>query len=191
MDRIIGDFLEINAEILSMQTMSKGLPFISKIRASILRSKLLKRVEKLRNSGLVLNADNLIEYFAYINNRFYPETHFGSVTKCVIDNNIYEALLEFKNQNAIITIDTHELPKFNVKARIILSDYVTRGIDIQTDRLSSDNLNRNTTLISINEVLLNDICDFIVMSIKPYTNNAKLKEINNEVSTKNIQVVIE
>ena len=129
---------------------------------------------------MILEADNLIEFFSYIYNNFYPETSYKSIEKCKVNTSTenYEAIVKFDNQISIITIEKDQYPEFIVASKIILSDGISHGINIQTDKLYSDNSKKNAILEEINKHLLNDICDYIEEIIKPYYTN---KENKNEI----------
>lgn len=191
-ERLIGDFLEINANIVQDEFESKIPKFIKKFKYKKLRQRLLDNVDKLRQSEIILNTDNLIEYFSYIVSNFYPETKYGVITKCRVDeaSGLYEAVLSFENQSAIISIDKSRYPKFNVSSRIILEDETASGINIETEQLQSDTYKKDKILGRINNMLLNDICNFITDRIKPYQEDIKEND-NNGDSEKFIQIRID
>lgn len=178
--RIIGDFLEINSDIVQAEFESKLPKFLRKLKFRKQRKRLLENVNKLRNSNMILEVDNIIEFFSYIYNNFYPETSYKSVFKCKVDieKEIYEGVIKFDNQITIITIEKEFYPKFNVNSKIMITDSVSNGIDIQTDKLFSDNDRKNDILSKVNKILLDDICSYIEDIIKPYYDN---KESNYEL----------
>jgi len=181
-ERLIGDFLELNAYIVQEEFNSKFPKFIAKIKSKKQRKRLLNNVEKIRNSGVVLNVDNLMEYFSYLVSNYYPETEFGAIIRCRVDeySGLYEAVLSVEKQTAIITIDKAAYPKFNVSSRIITDNNTSEGINVQTEELQSDKYKKNKILSRINEILLNDICDFILEKIKPYQEDIKENEDGDE-----------
>lgn len=168
--RIIGDFLEINSDIIQAEFESKLPKFLKKFKFRKQRKRLLSNVSKLRESNMTLEVDNLIELFSYVYNNFYPETSYKCIKKCKInvDKGIYEAMINFDNQVSVIVIEEETYPKFNISSKIIVRDGVSEGIDIQTDKLFSDNNAKNEILSRINKELLNTICDYIEDIIKPY-----------------------
>ena len=178
--RIIGDFLEINSDIVQAEFNSKLPKFIKKYKFRKQRKRLLDNVSKLRDSGIVLETDNIVELFSYIYNNFYPETSYKSIEKCKINTDIeaYEGIIKFDNIVSIITIEKDIYPKFNINTKINVSNGISQGINIEIDRLYSDNTKKNDILSRVNSELVNVICDYIEDIIKPYYNN---KEDNNEV----------
>lgn len=189
--RIIGDFLEINSYIVQDELSPSKLPkFIKKIRAHKQRKRLIALLDKFRDTGIVLEADNLIEFFSYIYNNFYPETKFGSIDKCRVDPEVgyYEAIVKFNNSIAIISIYNENYPKFNVCTK---STITSTGIDIETTKLRSDIKKKDDILKVINAVLVNDICDYIMSVIKPYYEDDKNgeEELVSEIGRKQIEVI--
>lgn len=98
-ERIIGDFLEINSDMIYQRDKSKLPKFLSKLRYKININKLLKRVEIFRNSNIYLSKENVLELFNYLYNTF--------------DNNIFK----FSSSNTIITI--YSFNKFIIDGSII------------------------------------------------------------------------
>ena len=178
-NRIIGDFLEINSDIVQQEFESKLPKFLKKLKFKKQRKRLLDNVDKLRNSNVILEADNLIEFFSYVYNN-YPETSYKSIFKCKIDteSELYEAIVQFDNQTSIITIEKDNYPKFNINSKVNVKDGISQGINIQVSKLFSDIETRNNILSAVNRVLLNDICDYIEEVIKPYYDN---KETNDGI----------
>jgi len=169
--RIIGDFLEINSDITQAEFESKLPKFLKKFKFRKQRKRLLNNVSKLRESNMILEVDNLIELFSYVYNNFYPEASYKCIKKCKLDKDTYEAMVNFDNQVSVIVIDEEIYPKFNISSKIIVRDGVSEGIDIQTDKLFSDNIVKNEILYRINRELLSVICDYIEDIIKLYYDN--------------------
>lgn len=190
--RLIGDFIEINANIVQEEFQSKYPEFIKKFKSRRMRKRLLKNVERIRKSGIILDADNLIEYFSYIVSNYYPETKFGVISKCFIDESIgiYQAVITLEKQTAIILIDKSRYPKFSVSTKLLLKDETSTGINIEVDKLESSNYKKNKMLSLINTSLVNDICDFIVEKIKPYQEELKENEEDGD-SEKVVQLRID
>jgi hypothetical protein len=178
-NRIIGDFLEINSDIVQQEFESKLPKFMKKMKSKKLRKRLLDNIDKLRNSNMILGTDNLIELFSYVYNNFYPEASYKSIIKCKVDldKEEYEAVIQFDNQTSIITIEKDTYPKFNINSKIMISKGASKGINIQVHELFSDNPTKNEILSNVNRELLNIICDYIEEIVEPYLNN---KENSNE-----------
>ena len=105
MDRIIGDYMEINSDIVVREFNSKLPKFISKWISRNQRKKLLSSIEKFRNSNYILTWFNLVELFTYIFNNFEPDHSYGIITKVEIINNKMEALVEYDDYHALVFFD--------------------------------------------------------------------------------------
>ena len=159
MDRIIGSFLEINGDIILQENESKLPKFIKKIRSRYYRNKVIKSIKKLRNSNHILSKDNIEEFFSYTFNSFPPYGKYKSVVTSKIDNNTTEGILEFDNYKVIITIEKDE-ENFEIHINEINEDrYDTYNLYL--DKLYSESKSSREILYTINNRLLNDICDFI------------------------------
>lgn len=169
-DRIIGDFLGINAEMINQRETSKLPKFVSNIRYKIYQRKLLKNVDKLRKSNYILNMHNLAEFFSYTFNNFPPYGDFKSVQNSKINNEEgteLEAILKTESYSAVITInkklDVFEISIYNKK-----SDTDSERISISLNKLHTDNENIYEIINRINVNLLNDICDYLYETISYY-----------------------
>ena len=120
--RIIGDFLEINGNILYQKQSSKLPNFIKNIRYNYYHSKLIKLVDKFVNSNYILTKNNLVEFFAYVFNNYLPNGSYDIVkfTKYNYTGDIIESCLEFEDEEdkyvCVITINTND-QLFELKAK--------------------------------------------------------------------------
>lgn len=168
-DRIIGDFLEVNADIVSFEHISKLPKIIKKIISKFQRRKLKKYVNKMRR-GIILSTDNIAEFFVYIYNNYPPYGSFQSVKTCKINDEEVreiEGVLAFDNHQVVITIDK-SMPGFDIVVKTKKEDGSVDGISIHIDRLYTDKRQCRDIILKINEVLLNDICDYILSVLNNY-----------------------
>ena len=87
-NRLIGSFIEINADILADQINSKHSKFIAKIIADRNRKKLLRLANKLSRTKIILDRENLLEFFTYIHSNY--EGKYGIIKNIIISGNEYD-----------------------------------------------------------------------------------------------------
>lgn len=173
-DRIIGDFIEVNAAIVNDQYYSKYPKFIAKIIAKQQRKKLLKAVKKLRNSNLILNSNNLYEFFIILYNNFPPEGKFGDIVRVLYnqEQNSIEGALIFDNYTVLISMVHSDTGLFDIKAKKTMNgDSI--GIDLTTKELTSKNKDYEDIYKTINHQILYNICDYIEYTINLYMEDKK------------------
>ena len=159
MDRIIGSFLEINGDIILQENESKLPGFIKRIRSKHYRKKLIKSINKLRNSKYILTKENIEEFFSYTYNGFPPYGKFKSVIMSKVDNDITEGVLKFDKYKIVISIYKNEE---NFEIHIVESnEYGNDSYNLYMDKLYSEAKANRELLYMINDKILNDICDFI------------------------------
>lgn len=168
-NRIIGDFLEVNADIVSFEHTSKLPKIIKKIISISQRSKLKKSVNKMRK-GFILTTDNISELFVYIYNNYPPHGSFKSIKTCKIndeDAKEIEGVLAFDNHQVVITIDKN-IPGFDIVVKTRKEDGGIDGISIHIDKMYSDKKHCHDIILKVNEILLNDLCDYILSVLNNY-----------------------
>lgn len=165
--RIIGDFFEINADILQEELSSKYPKFISKWIANKKRNKLITIANKFRDSNHKLDSYNLIEYISYIQNNFSDTKSYKSVflAKVSEDLRIAEAIVKFDNYKVLISIS------LDFRMFDLTIDHDVEGshrkYDIHCDKLERDG-EIGLILHEVNKILLKDISDFIIENISAY-----------------------
>lgn len=176
-NRIIGDFFEINADIVQREVTSK-LPKFIKHRISYRdRKKLLKAAIKIKNSDHVLNSDNLSEFFIYLYNNFPPNGKYKSVyaSKYDEDLNIIEAIILFDSCKAVITIDRSSTG-FDIRITDKKTNIFTESSAIHCDELSH-NGSRSEVMKKINKRLKSDIADYIIEILQKYNHTGKRRSV--------------
>lgn len=175
MSRIIGDFLEINADIIQQRESSKLPKFIANIRASYHHKKLIKAVNKFKKSKYILTKDNLAEFFAYTYNNFPPYGSYKSVLASKINDknaNEIEGIIKFDSYKAVITIDKR-YKKFDISIYNKVSQISSQSCSINVEKLYSEKEVSSELLSKINEKILEDMCDYILSIIMIYYDKEK------------------
>ena len=172
MDRIIGDYLEINSDIVAREFNSKLPEFISKWISKKQRKKLLSSLYKFRDSDYVLDWINLIELFTYVYNNFEPDHSYGVINNTVLSSEgRLEAFILFDNYQCLIYFDqlpinySEEDIKFNLKMRNINAN---NGIDIYLTKLKGTSKQVQDMVSELNYVLKNTITEYIESTLKKY-----------------------
>lgn len=169
-NRLIGDFLEINADIISKKFKSKLPKFISNIYYNRYKKRLIKSLNKLKKSNLILNKENLYEFFIYCYNNFPPKGSYRSVNKIIYndnnnDNLKIEGIIKIDNLEAIIDLED-DYDGFNISVKnkdLATGNY--NNFSIHCIRLESNNIIAKEVLKIINKQLLEDIIIFITDNI--------------------------
>ena len=172
--RIIGDFLEINADISRDQFYSKWPNCIARFVATRQRKRLLGSINKLRKSNIVLDYNNLYEFFILLYSNYPPEGSFGDVVKVLYseEKGILEGILKFDNYNVLISLDDHSNGFFDIKAKKT-ENGLTNGIDLSARQLMSKKKEYESIYRDINKQILENICDYIEIIVKNFIKENK------------------
>jgi hypothetical protein len=168
MNRIIGDFLEVNASMIEKREKSKLPKFISNYIWKRDRNKLLKNIDTLKNSNYVLSLENISELSLYIFNNF-DDKKYKSIIKVKIDKLItyenMEMLLKFDNITAIFEFSANETT-FDVKIMELSENDTRNNFNFTLHKLSS---NKSFSILDrINTELKNVLCDYVYEIISSY-----------------------
>ena len=172
MDRIIGDFLEINADIVKQQVDSTLPAFISKLRAKYFRKKLLRSLHKLKKKHYVLTCKNIAELFTYTFNNFSPKGNYNSIkySKVKVDSESYfgiEGIVEFDNLTSIISMKSNDL-YFEINTSITKDDGSKDQFNLTLQKMYTDNNKYHDTIYKINEKLLDELISYIDSILNHY-----------------------
>lgn len=174
MDRIIGDFFEINASILVKREKSKLPKFISKYIWKKNKNDILKNIEMLRNSDYILTYTNLTELFLYVFNNFddkrYKSIQLVKMNK-LINQSIIEVVVEFDNIKALLEFP-QDSTSFELKiiekdkvGQIKSFNHTLNKLNVVAKGITSD---KDTPVSRLNKELKNILCDYIYDSISLY-----------------------
>lgn len=164
--RIIGDFLEINADIIEHGAKSKLPKFIINLRKKKYKNRLKKSIQKLAESNMILDRDNLAEYFVFLYNNFPPNGNFKSTYQVKTMGEEFErmeAVLKFEDIMCLIKINQDDPEGFDINARTNgLGDESAHGFDIRALKLDSIKPDVKPLISMINKQLLKDMSDFLM-----------------------------
>jgi hypothetical protein len=167
MNRIIGDFLEVNASMLEKREKSKFPKFIANIIWNNDRKKLLKNINTLRNSNYSLTMENISELSLYVFNNFddkkYKSIFLVKVNKLLTYDNM-EMVLKFDNITSIFDFNSND-NTFDVKIMEILDNDNRNNYNFTLHRLNNSTV---PVIGKINEELKNILCDYIYDIISLY-----------------------
>lgn len=171
-NRIIGDFLEVNAAMIEKREKSKFPKPIAKFIWRQDQKKLLKNIKTLRDSGYILSMENLSELALYVYNNF-DNKNYKSIFKVKIDKmityNAMEMVVKYENITAIFDFDNNS-NTFDIKILELEKDSVgeigKNTYNFTLHRLKSDK--NNPVLYNINEELRGVLCDYITDIISLY-----------------------
>lgn len=168
-NRIIGDFLEINSNILEYQMSGKNFldKFYKKIKSKRYRKKLLNAAKKLKSSNYYLNIHNVAELFYTTFNNYPPKGNFGHVfySKINDESNLINGIIQYesdnniKNLQAIFVINLEEN-----KMEITIKEYSfneEHNYYIELVEMKTDNKQTKYIIEIINALMLETISDYI------------------------------
>lgn len=169
-ERIIGDFIEINADIYREKNESKYPKFIRVIIAKRRKRRLYKLNNKIRNSNMILNKSNITELFYYIFNNFPPKGQYKDISQVtIVDNNIIATVL-------LSVSDKWYKYIFNINTEDDFFDLTITKYDrekedtfyIQLKKLSNDTKETKEIIYNLNNCLINIICDYLNDVLEKY-----------------------
>lgn len=168
MDRIIGEFFELNASFLVKRETSKLPKFISRYIWNKNKKDLLKNIEILRDSDYVLSYTNISELALYVFNNFddkkYKSIKLVRINK-LINQSIMEVVIKFDNIKALL-----EFPQTSTSfdLKIVLTDENEQNNSFNYTLNRLDSHRNNKVLSRLNKELKNVLCDYIKDSISLY-----------------------
>ena len=170
--RLIGDFLEINADIVERRFKSKLPKILANIEEKHSRNKLIKTAKKIQESNMILSIYNLSELFIYTFNNFPPNGKYKSImiSKVVNDSNNIEAVIKFEDIVSIINIDKKE-NTIDVNITQDNNTFFTRCNGLLKHSKKGSKV--DIILMRINKELLNTITDYIIETLESYNRKDK------------------
>lgn len=181
-NRIIGDFFEINSDIVYNEHTSKFPKFIARLISKYYRNKLIKKVDELSGDNIILETENVSEIFAYIFSSFPPKGKFGCIQLVSFNsiNQTYTSSISFNVDNdsqissisGIITIDPLE-PGMAIQLISYNNKNESKGINIQTNTLSSNNPMLSKAFEYLNYNLIETMKEYIKLNLLKFNNKEK------------------
>lgn len=167
MDRIIGDFLEVNASMVEKRQKSKFPKFIANIIWKNDKKKLLKNIDILRNSNYSLTMQNISELSLYVYNNFedkqYKSIFLVKINELITYDNM-EMVLKFENITAIFDFNSND-NTFDIKIMELNENEERNNYNFTLHRLNVSNI---PIIKKINDELKNVLCDYIYDIISLY-----------------------
>ena len=167
MDRIIGDFLEVNASMIEKREKSKFPKFIANIIWKNDKKKLLKNIDTLRNSNYYLTMQNISELSLYVYNNFdekqYKSIFLVKINELITYDNM-EMVLKFENITAIFDFNSND-NTFDIKIMELNENEERNNYNFTLHRLNVSNI---PIIKRINDELKNVLCDYIYDIISLY-----------------------
>lgn len=178
--RLIGNFIEINADILSEQINSKHPKFIASIIANRNRKKLLKLANKLSKKDIILDRNNLAEFFTYIHNHY--EGKYGIIRNIIISGNEYDYEI-----SATVIIDDDIRYIINIDQQkemqiVCYTSYKTSngGFNTFKTRLYSERPEYREYIELLNKGLREELFRYIHEAIGAYSEKGKNGYVDNK-----------
>ena len=173
MNRIIGDFLEINAEISYNESTTKGFfkKLSMKSKCKKQRKRLVELLEDFVRSNYILTRDNLYEAFVYFYDSrdiyspkylkvFKPDTKEDDMSSRI------EAVINYKHLMCLIHLDSDRSDfDLNVKYNDPIGEL--SKISVTRTELKNDFI-LSAEVADINKYLKAEIGDFILSQIGPF-----------------------
>jgi hypothetical protein len=163
--RIIGDFMEIHSDIIEQEANSKAPKIIKNMRKKKYLKRLKKSISKLASSKMILDRDNLAEYFIFLYNNFSPNGTFRSTYRVSQRGEEFErmeAVLKFEDIYSLIKINQEDPDGFDIIVRKNgTGDQEQKSCTVRVNRLQSNNPYTQDLLSEVNSQLLKDMSEFL------------------------------
>lgn len=171
-DRIIGNCLEINGDIIRMRFNNDKFPkfIFSRIKEKYYRYKLIKSVKKLSKANIPLNKNNLIELFAYMHSNFPPYGNYQNIIQVMhVDKNdidIWKCIIKYSD-NMLFTIDIDNKEElFTVVLTVNNPDKNERvNRTVYLKHLATSKEEMKDYIKNLNNIMIKIIMDYILLVI--------------------------
>lgn len=169
--RIIGDSLEINADITATYFNSKLPRFISNILAKHYRNKLIKLINKLKTGNKILDIYNISEFLSYVYNNYPPNGTFENVESVRVMETSNRIIGVIKNQDKWYTkISIIRDMKSDIDFEFFVYDEnkSVKRYDFKSKIIKTDKSEIEEEVSDLNNILLDNIVKYITDSILRY-----------------------
>ena len=172
-NRIIGDFLEINAEISYNESTAKGFfkKLFLKRKSKKYRKRLIELLQDFVNSDYILTRDNLYEAFVYFydSKDIYTPKYLKVYKPDNKDDDMssrIEGLINYKHTLCLIHLDSDRNDfDLNVKYNDPIGEM--SKIAVTRSELKNDFI-LSIEVAAINKYLKAEIADFIMSQMEPF-----------------------
>lgn len=160
-DKIISYFLDISNDISMMGRDSK-FSFLYKFKKNKYNKKLISMIDKLRESNLTLDYNNILELVSSIHATYgysNENSRYGAIYKIIYNSVVDEYIIHIKEKefDCIIAIGGRiRKNKFNIN----ISNKI-RSYNVELYKLDSDIKEIKEYLAITNKILLDTMCNYI------------------------------
>ena len=176
-ERIVGEFEEINGQILEDELNSKLPKPLASFVGNINRKKLKKVLKKLRNSDYIMTKDNLYELFFHVFNNYPPFGSFNNIQSSMLLNekNIVGVYIKSDSENNTKTVSKFTIyeqeSQFHLEIMRERENGTVERIFVSSRTLYKPEVELNGIISEINNGIKNELCDFIDKQIDLYMVN--------------------
>lgn len=174
MERLIGDFLDLNYHIIQERINSKLPKILANLRANYYHKKLIRSAKKIPNAkSYKLNKENLSEYFFFVLSNY--EGKYGCIEKIIYSDTTKNltALIRHDNWYGNIIIEKNDSKYFDFNLTYTGNSRGTQYYASHSINLSHEQIELNNLLAEINNKLLIDISNYLVDYISIFTRKEK------------------
>ena len=164
-DRLIGDCMEVNSSIITYRHEDVKLKFIRKIMANHYTDRLIKIVNKLKESHTTLTRNNMYEYFIYISNNYPPNGCYKNTKAVKVLEHVTVVAYQVGDIKCrFLFNDDSDTVSINMAKK--LKDDKTNHYEVHVLELTHKDHDINNILKEVNEALLEDITGYIISVIE-------------------------
>jgi len=162
MERLIGDYLDLNYAITQEKIKSKGIKFFINHKANKRYKRLIKSAEKIKKANYRLNRENLSELFSFIYSNH--DGNFNCIKKVIVSDNTNSitGMMQTKDYSASIIINNIDA-EFDFQAIFYDKDRNKHSFSVTSKDLSfHNNLELDNYMDKLNKDLLIAVSDYLV-----------------------------
>lgn len=165
-ESIIMNFVDIMADISRNRKESKYPKLISTIIFKVQKRKLLKVLHKLENSNIILNRDNISEYFVYVDQMGIDLDKLNYIKVINTNKDSLVVVINYANNESLLSVSLYfnnDRDDFDISGDYHKGTNDKTGIHITVKDLKSTYNDPNITeaLKLLNHIMLHSIVDFI------------------------------
>ena len=162
MERLIGDYLDLNYAITQEKINAKGIKFFANHKARRRYKRLIKSADKIKKANYRLNRENLSELFSFIYSNH--DGNFRCIKKVIISDNTNSitGMMQSDDYSASIIINNIDT-EFDFQAIFYDQDRNKHSFSVTSEDLSfHNNLELDNYMEKLNKDLLIAVSDYLV-----------------------------
>ena len=169
-NRIIGDALELNAEINEDIFTSKAPGFIKFFMKKYYAFKMSRIVKKIESGNVPLNKKNLVELAEYIHNNYQPDCRFNNIRHVRYFESSDSYLMRLEFNGSVLVYNLHDANNDKVQSFTckITPDNSGKAYEVELKEMITDNPDIKTTVFDANSELYKVIAQYILTIIGKY-----------------------